>query len=115
MFRAVRSVASLLAVCLVLAGCQGPLVPPAEQYATISGVVTDASSNTPIAGVTIAVNVVNTFVTKTDGKYSIGNLPNGPYDVQVTPPAGYVCANCPSSGNLSPGQTVTVNITLSHT
>src|SRR5215469_15923029 len=115
MFRAARSLAVLLGVCFALAACQGPVVPPAEQYATITGTVTDATSNTPIAGVTIAVNVVNTVVTKADGKFSIGNLPNGPYDVQVTPPSGYTCANCPSGGNLSPGQTLTVNVTLSHT
>jgi hypothetical protein len=115
MLRATRSFAVLLGVCFAFAGCQGPVVPPAEQYATIVGTVLDATANTPIAGVTIAVNVVNTAVTKSDGKFSIGNLPNGPYDVQITPPAQYVCANCPTGGNLSPGQTLTLQVTLTHT
>jgi hypothetical protein len=55
---------------------------------TLSGSVKDSSGNA-ISGATINVNDANADSTTTDssGDYSIV-IPNGEYDIQVTPPAG---------------------------
>jgi hypothetical protein len=95
-----------------LAGC-GNNIPPAQNYATVTGRVYDAATNVGIAGVTVTASTVLTAVTGPDGSYRITNLPVGQNEVQVTPPSGYVALN----GGLypiapQPGETLTVNIPL---
>ena len=55
---------------------------------TLSGSVKDSSAN-PIVGATVLVNDANSDNTTTDssGNYSL-SIPQGTYNVQVTPPSG---------------------------
>ncbi|MEO6991637.1 MAG: carboxypeptidase regulatory-like domain-containing protein [Candidatus Baltobacteraceae bacterium] len=113
--RAFRSLGFVLIAAALLAGCGGPSVPAAEQYGTIAGVVVDASTNGPIAGATVCVNTVScAAATDSSGKFSIGNLPNGPYDLTATAAQYNSYGGPAASGNLSPNQTLTVTLALSH-
>src|SRR4030042_3193452 len=71
-----------IAVCIFL-----PKVTFASDY-TLSGKVTD-SSETAIEGAAISVNDPNNDSATTDssGNYSL-SIPEGTYNIQVTPPAG---------------------------
>jgi len=54
------------------------------QEHTLTGVVTDGA-NTPVAGVTVAVEPGGKAVsTGTDGRFSVAGLPGGPYQITVT-------------------------------
>jgi len=110
-----RSLGFIVFAAAVLAGCGGNGVPPAEQYATITGVVVDSTSNAPIAGATVCVNTVScAAATDSSGRFSVGNLPNGPYDLTATAALYNPYSGPASSGNLSPSQTLTVTLALSH-
>ncbi len=78
---------------------------------TVSGVVTDASNNSPIAGATVRIkDTTLSAVTGNDGSYSIGNISATQFSVLVSAP-GYIS----QSGNISlsaPGN-VTANAALS--
>jgi len=100
---------------LVLSACAAPAVPQAQQYSSVSGTVVDATTNAPIAGATVTVDVVNSATTGTNGAFSIGNLPNGPVECSASAP-DYVTRNkdwC--STPLPPGQNLNVGaIRLTH-
>ncbi len=74
-------------IALILIGCDD--VPSVAKYAVVYGRVYDATTNLPLAGVTVTVDSVDVATTADDGTYSIANVPIGPTDVAVNPPTGY--------------------------
>ena len=105
--------ATASAVLLMVVACQGPAVPPAEQYATISGTVVDASTNAPISGATVTINVVLSATTASNGTFAITNIPNGPLEC-IASATSYASNSSWCSAPLSPGQKMTVTIPLTH-
>ncbi len=103
---------ALLALIAGLAGCGGPAIPPAQNYATLVGRVYDADSNAPLAGVVVTGSVVLNATTAADGTYKITNFPVGPNELQIAPPAGYVAPQSQYSISPQAGETLTVNIAL---
>jgi uncharacterized protein YfaP (DUF2135 family) len=103
---------ALLAVIVGLAGCGGPAIPPAQNYATITGRVYDAATNAPVPGATVTGSVILTTTSAADGTYKIANFPIGPNEVQVTPPAGYTAVQSQYSISPQTGETLTVDIAL---
>ncbi len=70
-------------VFLIIFLLNGPLAFPQQKY-TISGTISEASSNETLIGVTVAVPELNTGVTSNEyGFYSI-TLPEGDYQLQVS-------------------------------
>jgi hypothetical protein len=106
---------ALLTATLVLAGCGDGGIPAAQNYAVVFGRVYDAATNQPVAGVSIAVDVVDTATTGADGTYSVANVPLGQTDVSVDLPPGYVVA-APASLNFSvvSGDRYRLDIPLNH-
>ncbi|HZO92408.1 MAG TPA: carboxypeptidase-like regulatory domain-containing protein [Candidatus Baltobacteraceae bacterium] len=105
--------AALALSLAALAGCNGNGVPPAQNYATITGRAYDAASNQPVAGVTVTVDTILSATTGSDGTYRIVNVPIGSYHVGVTPPAGYTAAaNALDDGSVTAGQTIEVDVPL---
>lgn len=102
----------LLAAVAGLAACGGPAIPPAQNYATISGRVYDSDSNAPIAGAVVTGSVVLNATSAADGTYKISNFPFGPNELQVAPPAGYRSQQSLYNISPQPGETLTVNIAL---
>ena len=111
--RGLRTLAAAAAL-LTIAACGAPAIPPAQQYATVSGTVVDASSNAPVSGATVTVNVVLTATTASNGTFSISNIPNGPFDCVASAPH-YADNSSWCSSPLSPGERRTVTIALTHT
>lgn len=111
----IRARFALLAVFAGLAGCGGPAIPPAQNYATITGRVYDADSNTPLAGVIVTGSVVLNATSGSDGIYKITNFPIGPNELQVAPPTGYRTAQPQYNISPQPGETLTVDIALKKT
>jgi hypothetical protein len=97
----------------LLAACGGPSVPPAQQYATITGTVVDAATNAPISGAAVSVNVVLTATTTANGSFTITNIPNGPLECAATAPS-YNENSSWCAAPLAPGQKLTVTIPLTH-
>jgi len=101
-----------MAVLVGLAGCGGPAIPPAQNYATITGRVYDAASNAPVPGAVVTGSVILTTTSATDGTYKIANFPIGPNELQVTPPAGYTAVQSQYSISPQKGETLTIDIAL---
>ncbi len=98
----------------VLAGC-GPAIPPAGNYATVSGRVTDATTGAAVSGTIVSVNVVLSGTSDGSGNFRVTNVPTGPWSYSVQAPAGYSSpAGSDSNTPLAPGETRTLNITLTH-
>lgn len=99
---------SLPAIALATAGLfflfQNPVF---SQNATLKGVVTDASTNETLPGVTVKAGETGA-ATGADGAYSL-SLPAGSYEVSFTF-VGYETKT--QSVQLKPGQTVELNIQL---
>jgi hypothetical protein len=106
------------AALAVVAACGGPQVPPAANYGTITGRVFDAATGQPIAGVTVKVDVILVGTSGSDGRYQIGTVPIGTYQMDVpSPPTGYTAPNlnaAPFAGSVLAGQTIVVDIPLTH-
>jgi len=101
-----------LGLDVLLAGC-GPAIPPAGNYATVSGRVTDAVTGAGVAGTTISVNVVLSGTSDANGNYRVTNVPTGPWSYSVQAPAGYNSpAGSDSNTPLAPGETRTLDISL---
>lgn len=75
-----RVALAAVSVTVLLAAC-GPPIPPQQNYATISGVVTDGTTGQPLAGATVTIDSVLTATTGSDGSYTVANVPIGPYTV----------------------------------
>ena len=97
-----------------LAGC-GPAIPPAGNYATVSGRVTDATTGNGVGGAIVSVNVVLSATSDPSGNYRISNVPTGPWSYAVTPPTGYAAPpGSDQNAPLGPGETRTLNVMLNH-
>jgi hypothetical protein len=75
-------------LALLLVGCQGD-IPPVAKYAVVFGRVYDATTNAPLAGVTVTVDAVDVATTASDGTYRVDTIPIGPTDVVIGAPPGY--------------------------
>jgi hypothetical protein len=99
-------VAALLAG---LTGCNSDSLPPASGFATVTGVIVDASTNAPIAGATITIDTVLTATTDAAGHFSIDRVPSGIADYAVQA-KGYQAVA--STTNIEPGKPFALNLTL---
>ncbi|MBM7553900.1 carboxypeptidase regulatory-like domain-containing protein [Thalassobacillus pellis] len=83
--------------------------------ATIQGTVVDAVTGNPISGALVTVVIPNTdiivatIITGSDGTYTIGNLPNGNFDVVFS---AQDFGNVVIPVILSPNETETINVSL---
>ncbi len=110
-----RSTFLMALAALTLSGC-GQGLPPVGPYATVAGRVTDASNGAGLAGVAVSINVILTATTDASGYFKIANVPTGPWQYSVQPPPTFVV---PVQGQvepapLSPSETRTISIALSH-
>lgn len=103
-------VAGLLAT--VLASC-GPALPPAGNYASVLGRVTDAASGAGVANATVSVNIVSSVTTDASGSFRIVSVPTGPWQYSVQAP-GYVGVSADNPPPLMPGEARTITIALTH-
>jgi hypothetical protein len=111
--RAVLSIVTL-SIAAVLAGCGPSAVPPAEQYASVSGTVRDSASGAPIAGATVTINFVLSATTSGNGAYTITNVPNGPWSFFASAP-NYQTVTSTNPPPLAPGEKRTnFDVTLVH-
>jgi hypothetical protein len=108
----IRARFALLAVIAGLAGCGGPAIPPAQNYATITGRVYDAATNAPVSGAVVTGSVILTSTSASDGTYKIANFPIGPNEVQITPPAGYTAVQSQYSISPQKGETLKLDIAV---
>ncbi|MBD5654864.1 MAG: carboxypeptidase regulatory-like domain-containing protein [Candidatus Eremiobacteraeota bacterium] len=103
---------ALVATCLT--GC-GTGIPPAGNYATVFGRVTDAASGAGIADATVSINGgVLTATTDSGGNFRITTVPTGPwsYSVQASLYSSLGATNPP---DLQPGELRNFPIALAHT
>ncbi|MBC5798947.1 MAG: carboxypeptidase regulatory-like domain-containing protein [Candidatus Eremiobacteraeota bacterium] len=70
---------------LPLAGC-GLGLPPAGDYATVNGHVTDAATGRPVQGATVLVNGVLPATTDAAGNFTVTPVPTGAWSYTVTAP-----------------------------
>ncbi len=105
----------LLALASTLvAGC-GQGIPPAGNYATIAGRVTDSATGAGVAGAMVVVNVVLSATTDATGSYRIVSVPTGPWQYFVQGPSSYSSvATKDNPQPLMPGETHTLDIALTH-
>lgn len=97
-----------------LAGC-GPAIPPAGNYASVSGRVTDAATGAGLAGALVIVNVVLTATTASDGTYRVVSVPTGSWEYAVQAPPNYASVSTVDNpAPLMPGEARTLNVTLAH-
>jgi hypothetical protein len=111
--KVVRAAVALLVAGFALTSC-GPQVPPAGNYATVTGVVVDASTNAPIAGATVTVNVVSTATTDANGNFRITTIPSGPWQYTAQAP-NYQAKTDTGQTPLMGGEQRYLAIQLSHT
>jgi len=96
----------------LLAGC-GAGLPPAGNYATVSGTVVDATTGKGIPGASVSING-GVLVAQTDGSgsFRVSPVPTGDWDYTVSA-VGYVSTGLVTSvPPLSPGEQRIVTIQL---
>jgi len=84
-------------------------LPPAAGFASVTGIVLDASTNSPISGATVTIDTVLTATTDASGKYTIDKVPSGIADYAVQA-AGY--QSLASTANIEPGKPFQLNLSL---
>jgi predicted small lipoprotein YifL len=104
----VRAFAAAVAV-LALGACDNGDLPPAAGFAPVSGTVTDAATQQPIAGATIIVDTVLVATSDAKGTFSIDKIPSGIVDY-VIKAKGY--ADIVATGNAEPGKTFVVTVAM---
>ncbi len=102
----------LLTLALLLSGC-GDGVPPAGNYATVTGTVTDARTGVPIAAASVSINGVQYAQTDAAGKYSITTVPTGPWSWSASAD-GFTTGGSDSPPPLGPGEKRDFPISLKH-
>ena len=106
-------VAVFFAFVFALWGCDSG-VPPAGNYATVSGRVTDAASGSAVAGATVVVNGVLSTKTDAQGNFKISPVPTGPWSYSVDAGTKYAMANSDVESPLTPGEQRNFPISLKH-
>lgn len=101
--------AAIAALLLATQGCNDDSLPPAAGFASVTGVVVDAATNSPISGATVTIDTVLTATTDASGKFTIDKVPSGiaDYAVQAT---GY--QSLASTANIEPGKPFQLNLSL---
>ena len=102
--------AFIAGLAAALAGC-APQIPPAGNYATVSGKVTDAATGTALEGATVNVNGVLTVTTDASGTYRITPVPSGPWSYSASA-AGYRDKGDAQPVPLAPGEQRVLAIAL---
>jgi len=99
----------------LLAGCGSP-IPPAGNYATISGTVIDETTGKGVPDAVVVVNAVQFATTDADGRFRITNVPSGLFDYGLSQvPAGYKApAPVDNAAALQPGEQRSISIVLKH-
>ncbi len=95
-----------------LSGC-GLGLPPAGDYATVFGQVTNAAGQ-PVAGATVLVNDVLSTTTDASGNFTLSPVPTGAWSYTVTAP-NYKSVGSTSPPPLTPGEKRNFPIRLSPT
>jgi TonB-dependent starch-binding outer membrane protein SusC len=98
------------AVLVGLAGCGPSSIPPAANYATVTGTVVDGASGKPIPNAVVTVDVaIASKPTDASGAFRVTGVPNGDFSYAAAAP-GYVSA----AGNdrVDAGATRTLVISL---
>lgn len=106
------SAGRLLAIAIVLLGaqaCNADQLPPAAGFATVTGVVVDATTNAPVAGAVITIDTVLTATTDASGRFTIEKVPSGIADYGVQAKGYQPLA---ASTNVEPGKPFQLNLTL---
>ena len=90
-------------------GCNNDALPPASGFASVTGVVVDATTNAPVSGAIVTIDTVLTATTDAAGRFSIEKVPSGiaDYSVQAN---GY--QTLASTTNVEPGKPFQLNLTL---
>ena len=95
-----------------LAAC-GPEIPPAGNYATVFGRVTDSATGQAIANAQVTVNVVYTATTDASGSFRIQSVPTGGWDY-VVQASGYAPVQNDQPAPLAPGEQRDASLALVH-
>lgn len=96
-----------------LTGC-GTGVPPAGNYATVFGRVTDATTGAGIANATVSLDGgVLSAPTDSGGNYRITTVPTGPWSYSAGA-AGYSPIGATNPPDLQPGEQRNFPIVLTH-
>jgi hypothetical protein len=101
-----------LAVALLLSttqGCNSDALPPASGFASVTGVVVDATTNAPVSGAIVTIDTVLTATTDAAGKFTIDKVPSGLADYSVAAKGYQTLA---STTNVEPGKPFQLNLTL---
>jgi|SRR5579863_5963051 len=109
MKNALRVLLSAAILALGLAACDNGDLPPAMQYSSLTGSVTDAVTHKPIANATVIVDTVLSTTTDDNGNFTIDKVPSGIVDYVVTA-KGY--ADLSASANSEPGKPLTVSVVM---
>jgi len=107
-----RGVVLLGFAMAVVSGC-GSAIPPAGNYASVSGRISDARSGAALTGATVVVNSVFSATTDATGAYRIVTVPTGGWHYRVDGPPGYGSASSDVPAPLTPGEARTLDISLS--
>jgi hypothetical protein len=109
-----RFVFVLALVSAFASGCSSP-IPPAGNYATVSGTVTDDAGK-GISDAVVVVNAVQFATTDAEGRFRITNVPTGLFDYGLSQvPVGFKApAPVDNAPALQPGEQRTIAIVLQH-
>ncbi|MGH7728166.1 MAG: carboxypeptidase regulatory-like domain-containing protein [Vulcanimicrobiaceae bacterium] len=104
---------ALACAAALLGGC-GPVVPPAANYAVVSGLVYDAQTSAPIAGAVVTIDGLASAPTGADGMYKVTDVPFGSQiDYSAVAP-NYRTVDSTSGPFVNAGQQLNFSIALTH-
>jgi len=107
------ALASLLILTGALLSACGPAIPPAGNYATVSGQVVDAASGKGIPNAGVAINGGVLFaLTDASGNFKVSPVPTGDWDYTVSAPGYNSTGLVTSVAPLGPGEQRTITISL---
>jgi hypothetical protein len=107
-----RATRALTAIALLVFGAQGcntDALPPAAGFATVTGVIVDGSTSSPVAGAVVTIDTVLTATTDATGKFTIEKVPSGIADYAVQAQGYQTLA---ASTNVEPGKPFQLNLSL---